>query len=117
MGLRSSRTGSRWGRSCRGRSWSGYAIAGRADEWINEGRHDQAAELYREAGELAPDSHELRFWAGLGAIQGGEEDAGAALLRSAIEEHPPWRELLERLPVEVAPSAAVALELLAQAPR
>lgn len=82
-----------------------YALASRADELVNEGRHDEAAELYGCASELAPDNHELRFWAGLGAAQGGDLEVGVAQVREAIAQHPGWRDLLERLPSQVAPSA------------
>lgn len=93
-----------------------YVLAGRADELVNEGRHDEAAQLYRRAASLAPGNHELRFWSGLGAAQGGDLDAGVAEVRAAIAEHPPWRELLGRLPPEVAPSAAAVLRALDQHP-
>lgn len=89
-----------------------YALAGRADELVNEGRHEEAARLYREAAELAPGNHELRFWAGLGAVQAGELEAGLAQVREAIAEHPPWRELLATLPKEVAPAAEQVLHEL-----
>lgn len=89
-----------------------YEIAGRADELVNEGRHDEAASLFRRAGELAPENHELRFWAGLGAAQAGDIDAGVADVIAAIEQQPGWRELLGRLPADVAPSAAVVLAAL-----
>jgi uncharacterized Ntn-hydrolase superfamily protein len=89
-----------------------YRLAGRADELAGEGRHGEAGELYRRAGELAPDNHELRFWAGLGAAQAGDLETGVADVRAAIGQHPPWRQLLERLPPEVAPSAAGVLEAL-----
>ena len=62
--------------------------------------------LYREAAELAPGSHELGFWGGLGLVQMGDLEAGIGQMRRAITDHPPWRELLERLPKEVAPAAA-----------
>jgi uncharacterized Ntn-hydrolase superfamily protein len=89
-----------------------YEIAGRADELVNEGLHDEAASLYRRASELAPDNHELRFWAGLGAAQAGDIDAGLADVLAAIDQQPGWRELLARLPADVAPSAsAVVAEL------
>jgi uncharacterized Ntn-hydrolase superfamily protein len=91
-----------------------YLIAGQADELVNDGRHDQAARLYRRAGELAPDSHELRFWAGLAAAQIGDLDSGVAQVRSAIDAHPGWLELLGRLPAEVAPSAPAVLARLRQ---
>lgn len=82
-----------------------YALAGRADQLSAEGRHDQAAKLYRQASQLDPGNHELRFWAGLGAAQAGDLETALAEVRAAIAAHPPWRELLGRLPAEVAPAA------------
>ncbi len=92
-----------------------YALADRADGLVNDGRHGEAARLYQRASELAPDNHELRFWAGIGAAQSGDLDAGVAHVRAAIEMHPGWRELLARIPPEVAPAAAVVAERLGQA--
>jgi uncharacterized Ntn-hydrolase superfamily protein len=89
-----------------------YALAGEADELVNEGRHDEAARRYEQAGKLAPRSHELRFWAGLGAAQAGDLEAGVADVRQAIAMHSGWRPLLERLPADVAPSAAAVLARL-----
>jgi uncharacterized Ntn-hydrolase superfamily protein len=86
-----------------------YQLAGRADELVGEGRHEEAARLYRQASELAPDNHELRFWSGLGAAQGGDLELALAEVQAAIATHPPWRDLLERLPPEVAPSAQSVL--------
>jgi uncharacterized Ntn-hydrolase superfamily protein len=83
-----------------------YAMATRGDELVNEGRHDEAAEAYRNAFELAPDNHELRFWAGLGYAQVGDLEMAVRLVSEAIALHPGWSELLERLPPAVAPSAA-----------
>jgi uncharacterized Ntn-hydrolase superfamily protein len=90
-----------------------YALAGQADELVNEGRHDEAAALYERAASLAPGNHELQFWAGLGAAQGGDVDRGVAAVRAAIALQPGWRALLERLPADVAPSAAAVLARLA----
>ena len=89
-----------------------YVLADRADELVNEGRHEEAARLYREASALAPESHELRFWAGLGAAQAGDLDAALEHVRAAIAMQPGWRELLPRIPPEVAPSARAVLDLL-----
>lgn len=89
-----------------------YELAGQADELVNEGRHDQAAALYRRAGELAPENHELRFWAGLGIAQAGDLDAGVVQVLAAIEQHSGWRELLGRLPIDLAPSAPAVLEAI-----
>jgi uncharacterized Ntn-hydrolase superfamily protein len=89
-----------------------YTVAAQFDELVNEGRHDEAAVLARRASDLAPDNHELRFWAGLGAAQAGDLDAGVAEVRAAIAQHAGWREMLERLSPEVAPSAAAVLARL-----
>jgi len=89
-----------------------YTLAGRADQLVGEGRHDEAAALYLKASELAPESHELRFWAGLGAAQAGDIDAALVHIRAAIAEQPGWRELLPRLTPEQAPAAGVLLRHL-----
>ena len=89
-----------------------YALAGAADAMTAEGRFDQAAAAYRRARELAPDNHELLFWAGLGAAQAGDMSTAVADVRAAIEQQPGWRAMLERLPEEVAPSAAAVLNAL-----
>jgi uncharacterized Ntn-hydrolase superfamily protein len=89
-----------------------YELADRGDQLVGEGRHDEAAVLYQRASELDPHNHELRFWAGLGAAQGGDLDSALVHVRAAIDMHPPWRELLARMPADVAPSAAVVLARL-----
>ena len=89
-----------------------YALASEADDCINEGRHDDAARLFERARALAPDNHELLFWAGLGAAHAGDLESGLQDVRAAIELQPGWRELLERLPPEVAPSTRAVLERL-----
>jgi uncharacterized Ntn-hydrolase superfamily protein len=86
-----------------------YAIAGQADELSGHGRHDEAASLYQRASALAPGNSELRFWAGVGAAQAGDLDAGA---RTLAELEPRWHELLRRLPPPVAPVAPALLDRL-----
>ena len=49
---------------------------------------DGAAAKYVGAWELCPEVTELRYWAGFGLIQRGEEERGAALLR---ETSPPTK--------------------------
>ena len=88
-----------------------YALADEADGLAGEGRHSEAAGLYRRASELAPGNHELRFWAGLGIAQ-GDLEAGVAYVREVVENEPRWGELLVRVPAEMAPTAeAVATRL------
>ena len=83
-----------------------YRLASEADNLVGEGRHGEAAERYTRAGALAPGNHELVFWAGIAAAQGGDMPRAVELVRRAIDMQPGWAELLERLPPEVAPSAA-----------
>ena len=85
-----------------------YAVATEGDDLVGEeGRHPEAAERYREAAELAPASPELLFWAGLALAQGGDLQGGTERVRSAIAMYSGWRDLLERLEPEIAPSAAM----------
>ncbi len=89
-----------------------YRLAGEADELLNAGHHDEAGRLYLEASERAPGNHELLFWAGLGTAASGDVERGVAMVRSATQLQPAWRELLPRLPAELAPAAPVVLAAL-----
>lgn len=89
-----------------------YALASEADDLMAEGRHQEAAQRGRRALELAPASDELIFWGGLGMAQAGELESGLELVRSAIEMHAGWRDLLARLDPGIAPSAPVVRQAL-----
>ena len=89
-----------------------YSLASESERLAEEGRYDEAAERTLRACELAPDNHELRFWAGLGMAQAGALEQGVEQVRAAIDAHPPWRELLERLPHEMAPAAPEVTDAL-----
>ena len=89
-----------------------YAYASAADDAASAGDFEGVAQNAGRALGLAPDNSELRFWAGLGMIQGGQESAGVEMLRKVIGQHSGWRDLLDRLAPEIAPSAARARELL-----
>jgi uncharacterized Ntn-hydrolase superfamily protein len=90
-----------------------YELAAQADALSGAGRHAEAAERYRQASELAPESLELRFWAGLGLAYGGELEIGVRQVAAVVAQAPAWRELLARLPVELAPAAREVLGRLA----
>jgi len=91
-----------------------YEIAGEADWALGEGRLEQASELYGRASAIAPDNHELLFWAGLGMAQIGDMPAGVERVRRAIEMHAGWGELLGRLPAALFPSAQAIRDQLDQ---
>jgi uncharacterized Ntn-hydrolase superfamily protein len=81
-----------------------YELAGEADELMGAGRADEAVARYVRASELAPESDELLFWAGLAIAQRGDVAAGADAVRRAAQAHPGWLTLLERLSPEFAPA-------------
>jgi uncharacterized Ntn-hydrolase superfamily protein len=89
-----------------------YALATQGDELVSDGRHEEAADRYTRAAALAPDNHELLFWSGLAAAQGGDMPTALKRVRRAIEMHPGWRDLLGRLEPEIAPSAAAVRHAL-----
>jgi len=83
-----------------------YVLAGEGDALAGERRYEEASRLYRDAAALAPDSLELRFWAGLGAAQLGDLDAGIAAVGEVIARSPGWGELIARLSDDVMPSVS-----------
>ena len=89
-----------------------YALADRADNLAGEGRHVEAAELYKRASEAAPANVELSFWAGLALAQGGDVEGGAERVAAAIEAQDGWRLLLARLDTEIAPAADAVRDAL-----
>jgi uncharacterized Ntn-hydrolase superfamily protein len=95
-----------------GRLDEAYRIAGQGDEDLAAGRHDDASARFARACELAPESDELRFWAGLGAAQVGDMDTALAHVRAAIASHCGWLDLLRRLTPDLAPSAPAVLAAL-----
>jgi hypothetical protein len=78
-------------------------------------RAQEAGALYRRAAELAPDSDELLFWAGLALAHSGELEAGADAVRRAAEVQPNWLVLLDRLSPDFAPAGAEMRRALGRA--
>jgi uncharacterized Ntn-hydrolase superfamily protein len=89
-----------------------YRLAGRGDECLAAGRFDEAGRLFLAAVERAPESDELRFWAGLGAAQIGDMDTALDHVRAAIAVNGGWRALLAGLTPDVAPAAPTVLARL-----
>jgi uncharacterized Ntn-hydrolase superfamily protein len=92
-----------------------YEMAAAADELSAQGAHARATELYLRAAELAPETDELTFWAGVG-IAAEDFERGVALVRQAAERKPAWLTLLDRVPAELAPTAAAISRALAGDP-
>jgi hypothetical protein len=84
----------------------------RGDELTGQGDHDGAGERYRAASQLAPGSTELRFWAAIAEVRGGDREVGLKRIRELIDEEPGWAELMRRVPPEMAPDASELREAL-----
>lgn len=91
-----------------------YELAARADELLAAGEGQRAVAIYGQAAALAPDSTELAFWSGVG-VAAVDFDAGLELVRAAVARGEGWRELLLRLPAELAPTAAALAAALGAA--
>ncbi len=89
-----------------------YELGELADERLAEGAHREATKLYLQAAELAPESDELVFWAGLG-VATHDLQAGVALVEQAATQQPSWLVLLERLPAGLSPTAGAVRDALA----
>ena len=93
-----------------------YRIAATGDDRLAEGRYEEAFALFTRACGLAPESDELRFWAGLGAAEVGDMNTALTHVRAAIAVHDGWLELLRRLTPDLAPAAPAVLAALDGAP-
>jgi len=89
-----------------------YVQAGIADERLAAGEQEAAAALYLRASEMAPESDELRFWAGIGAAMMGDMNTALTHARAAIAIQPAWLVLLGRLPAADVPAASALLDAL-----
>jgi uncharacterized Ntn-hydrolase superfamily protein len=81
-----------------------YELAGEADELMGAERPAEAAPLYVQAAEIAPESDELLFWAGLALAHTGDLERGVDAVRRAAGTNPNWLVLLDRLSPEFAPA-------------
>jgi uncharacterized Ntn-hydrolase superfamily protein len=89
-----------------------YALMREADETFVAGDKARSADLYVQAWEGTPENHELKFWAALALVERGEPERGTALLRESIDDHQGWRQMVDRLTVDMSPSIEEVRRLL-----
>jgi uncharacterized Ntn-hydrolase superfamily protein len=68
------------------------------DEAMTRDAVAEARDHYSAAMRLAPDNHEMVFWTAATLAGAGDVEASLPLFRRAFRMHPPWRELVQRLP-------------------
>ncbi|HEX4307465.1 MAG TPA: DUF1028 domain-containing protein [Solirubrobacterales bacterium] len=89
-----------------------YAMVREADEIAIAGDNPAASDLYIAAWELVPENHELKFWAALSLVERGERERGTTLLCEAIDTHAGWRQMIDMMSPEMAPSIEEVRRLL-----
>jgi len=75
-----------------------YGKMNEGDDHLAEGDVAAALEAYRTASRLAPQSHEMIFWHAATLADLGRIEEAEPLFARAFAMHPPWRELVRRLP-------------------
>jgi uncharacterized Ntn-hydrolase superfamily protein len=75
-----------------------YNLMTEGDDAVAAGDVETARQRYAAAMELAPDNHEMVFWTAVTLASTGDVEAAMPLFRRAFRMHPPWRDLLQRLP-------------------
>jgi uncharacterized Ntn-hydrolase superfamily protein len=89
-----------------------YDLATEASELLDAGDYANAVLLFDRACELASDSDDLLFRAGVSFARMGDVEAGVQRVGAAIEMQPNWTKMLDRPPPELAPVAATLLARL-----
>lgn len=75
-----------------------YNLMTEGDDALAAGDVATARQRYSAAMAMAPDNHEMVFWTAVTLASTGDVDEALPLFRRAFRAHPPWRELLQRLP-------------------
>lgn len=75
-----------------------YQHMNRGDEWMGQGRFDQALEEYRAAAALVPESQEVAFWHAVTAAQAGRLEEALPIFHRVFAASTAWATLLVRLP-------------------
>lgn len=74
-----------------------YRVNSAGDDALGAGDLATALARYEEARALAPESHELRFWAALALLRSGHEDQALPMLRETFAGAPGFADLVPRL--------------------
>ena len=75
-----------------------YVLMNDGDAAIGSGDLDGAHRHYSSAMALAPGNHEMIFWTAVSLAVGDKLETPLPLFAESFELHPPWREVVRRLP-------------------
>ncbi len=75
-----------------------YQSMNRGDEFLSEGKTQQAFEAYNTAVTMAPDVDELPFWQAVTLADTGKVEEALPIFKRIFAANPAWALLLQRLP-------------------
>ena len=74
-----------------------YELMNQGDDFIVEGKLDEAGQAYAKAAELSPGNMEIIFWHAVTLVTAGEVERSLPLFKQCFEANEGWRTLIKRL--------------------
>ena len=74
-----------------------YELMNQGDDFIVEGKLDEAGQAYAKAAELSPGNMEIIFWHAVTLVTAGEVGRSLPLFKQCFEDNKGWRTLIKRL--------------------
>ena len=74
-----------------------YELMNQGDDFIVEGKLDEAGHAYAKAAELSPGNMEIIYWHAVTLVTAGEVERSLPLFKQCFEANEGWRTLIKRL--------------------
>ncbi|MCH8026891.1 MAG: DUF1028 domain-containing protein [candidate division Zixibacteria bacterium] len=88
-----------------------YELMNQGDDFIVEGKLDEAGHAYAKAAELSPGNMEIIYWHAVTLVTAGEVERSLPLFKQCFEADEGWRTLIKRLvTAEILPDDEKVIE-------
>lgn len=88
-----------------------YELMNQGDDFIVEGKLDEAGHAYAKAAELSPGNMEIIYWHAVTLVTAGEVERSLPLFKQCFEANEGWRTLIKRLvTAEILPDEKQVIE-------
>jgi uncharacterized Ntn-hydrolase superfamily protein len=88
-----------------------YELMNQGDDFIVEGKLDEAGHAYAKAAELSPGNMEIIYWHAVTLVTAGEVERSLPLFKQCFEANEGWRTLIKRLvTAEILPDDKKVIE-------
>ena len=88
-----------------------YELMNQGDDFIVEGKLDEAGHAYAKAAELSPGNMEIIYWHAVTLVTAGEVERSLPLFKQCFEADEGWRTLIKRLvTAEILPDDKKVIE-------